>query len=401
MERPICIAGKNKIAVEAMSYLLECGYSKDLIFACCNKNDNGEDNWQPSFRRFCMQNEIPIKKLEQLYDLHDLLFLSLEYDQIIKPDLFKTNSLFNIHFSKLPKYKGMYTSVFPILNGDIEAGVTLHRIDHGIDTGEIIDQISFKLNGELKAIQLYSLFIDKSIQLFEKNFSCLLEKTFELTPQRTENSSYFSKCSLNFDEKNIDFRRTSFQVRNWIHALNFRPYQMPQFEGKNISHAKILDQRSINKPGVRNWKNDKVVDVSTIDYDIRLYVDRIDEILFACEKDDFCFLNDRIAEGYDINDWGKNGWTPLIVSVFNHSVKSINILLNSGANIHATNFKGTSVLMYAMTKASETGDISVLQKLLKRGCKVTQKDYKGISLIEYAKMLNKSEVLNLFINANN
>lgn len=70
----------------------------------------------------------------------DLIFISLEFDKIVNPDLFKDARLYNIHFSLLPSYKGMYTSAIPILNGEEMVGVTFHEIDKGIDTGNIIAQ---------------------------------------------------------------------------------------------------------------------------------------------------------------------------------------------------------------------------------------------------------------------
>ena len=41
----------------------------------------------------------------------------------------------------------MFTSALPLINGEKETGVTLHKIDAGIDTGDIIDQIKFQIKG--------------------------------------------------------------------------------------------------------------------------------------------------------------------------------------------------------------------------------------------------------------
>lgn len=397
--RFICIAGKNKIAVDAMQYLLDIGISKRNLLACCNKNDDGVDNWQPSFRRFCTQNEIPIKNLGEIYNLGNLLFISLEFDRIINPEYFKSAALFNIHFSKLPSYKGMFTSVFPILNGESDSGVTLHKIDKGIDTGDAISQITFPLRKNIKSIQLYMLFIENGIQLFKEKFQDLLANSFIAIPQPSEHSSYFSKHSLNFNASEVDFLKTAFQVRNWIHAFNFRPFQLPQFNGRNISHAEVTNVRSIPKPGKAKWIDDYSVDVSTIDFDVRLYFDRIDEILKACEIDDSDFIKMRITEGYDINDWGINGWTPLIVAVYHHSLFAVKELLDAGANVNATNFNGTSVLMYAMDTASRSGDVNILKQLLSRGARLNHKDYRGVSILEYAHSLNNTQVIECLINA--
>ena len=48
----------------------------------------------------------------------------------------------------------MYTSYWPIKNGEKKSGVTLHKIDSGIDTGDIISQLSFDIDEDT----LFSLY---------------------------------------------------------------------------------------------------------------------------------------------------------------------------------------------------------------------------------------------------
>ena len=51
----------------------------------------------------------------------------------------------NVHPGWLPAYKGAMTYLWVLRHGREKAGVTLHWIDEGIDTGEIIARRSFKL----------------------------------------------------------------------------------------------------------------------------------------------------------------------------------------------------------------------------------------------------------------
>ena len=104
----ICIAGKNNIAVSVCSYLLK-KYPDIPILVVKNRTDNGTDSFQRSFWKFANDNNLPMKELEDVYSIPDLIFLSLEFDRIIYPERFSSSKLFNIHFSLLPAYKGMYT----------------------------------------------------------------------------------------------------------------------------------------------------------------------------------------------------------------------------------------------------------------------------------------------------
>ena len=56
-------------------------------------------------------------------------------------------TIVNIHGGPLPRYRGLpiAAAVFAILNGEHEFGVTLHRVDAGIDTGDVIDRRAIAL----------------------------------------------------------------------------------------------------------------------------------------------------------------------------------------------------------------------------------------------------------------
>ena len=198
----ICIAGKNQIAVDALNYLLNTlNFNKTNIFVCPNMNDPGFDTWQPSLRLLAEKQNIKIVDLDKIYNIENLIFISLEFDKIIKPDKFKTDNIFNIHFSLLPKYKGVYTSVFPILNGEEYSGVTLHKIDPGIDTGDIIAQKKFKIGINETARDLYFKYLQYGFVLFKENIVRLIENQFTLEQQPTLTSSYYSRKELDLKKK--------------------------------------------------------------------------------------------------------------------------------------------------------------------------------------------------------
>ena len=150
----ICIAGKNNIAVNVLEYLVKNNNKRYELGVVCNKTEKGINTWQKSLRYFAKKYNVKEYRIENIYQINQLLFISLEFDRIINTQYFKDARLYNIHFSLLPKYRGMYTSAFPILNGEEKSGVTLHKIDNGIDTGDIISQICFELSPMITSREL-------------------------------------------------------------------------------------------------------------------------------------------------------------------------------------------------------------------------------------------------------
>lgn len=269
----VCIAGKNNIAVEALEYLIQEKSNRiDEIGVLCNRNDDGVNSWQKSLRYYAKAWGIKEYSLEELYDVEKLVFISLEFDRIIRPSKFKNARLYNVHFSLLPKYKGMYTSAIPILNGEKESGVTLHEIDNGIDTGNIIEQVRFEIPADCTCRELYFLYLEHGSKLIRSKINDLIAGNIESKPQSPLNSSYFSKKFIDYKNLKIDLCQTAENIERQIRAFNFKEYQMPKVNGKEICKAKIMNTRSVEKAGSVLYQDNARMIVSTIDYDIELFI---------------------------------------------------------------------------------------------------------------------------------
>lgn len=267
----ICIAGKNNIAIDVCRYVVE-HYPHARIYALVNRNETGEDGWQLSYLKY-IQSEprVTLSHLEDMYDIEDLVFLSTEYDRIIKPHLFKTKQLYNIHFSLLPAYKGCYPSVWPILNGEECVGVTLHKMDSGIDTGEIIAQKRFKLSKKETSYSLYTRYVSEGTKLVVKYVDKLIKNHYTSRPQSATGSTYYSKKSIDFDNLKVDMNVTAEQIDRQIRAYCFPIYQVAQVFGYSVARTKITRERSAVSPGTIIKETEQWLKITTIDYNIYLY----------------------------------------------------------------------------------------------------------------------------------
>lgn len=271
----LCIAGKNDIAVDVLEYaLMQNIYQNDEVVVICNKTETGVNDWQKSLRYYSQKWGIKEISLEDAYTLSDIIFLSLEFDRIVKPHKFMTKHLYNIHFSALPKYKGMYTSALPILNHEKETGVTFHKIDNGIDTGDIVDQIIFPIEFNDTARDLYLKYIKHGTQLAISELKRIKElgKNLPAIKQDGKESTYYSRKAINYSNPIIiNLNDTALGVHDQIRAFSFREYQMPKVFDKTIVGSEITEIRSIKKAGSLILSKDNYMLVATIDFDIKLY----------------------------------------------------------------------------------------------------------------------------------
>ena len=266
----VCIGGKNEIAINGAEYL-KSKYSDLTLLGIANNGDVGIDDWQPSFVKWCNENSVQIVELTYLYSIKNLIFISLEFDKIVKPALFRSDArLFNIHFSLLPKYKGMATSTLPILHGESKTGVTFHEIDAGIDTGPIIAQEEISIEISDTARSLYFKYMAKGREIFQKHIGKILAKELTAQSQCAIGSSYYSKRDVNYNELSINFNKTAFEISCFIRAFTFVEYQLVRAFKKEIFEVHILTARSKGRPGTIVAQDVDYIDVATVDYDVRL-----------------------------------------------------------------------------------------------------------------------------------
>jgi len=394
----ICVAGKNRIAVEGLSYILE-NFPAYTVVACTNANDDGIDGWQPSFKHFCEKNQVSIVTQKDLYEIEDLIFISLEYDKIIRTEKYKTSRFYNIHFSKLPAYKGMYTSIMPLINGEIESAATLHKIDAGIDTGDIIDQLAFPLGADITGRDLYELYLNNAIVLFKKNVNALLKGTYTSRMQAAYGSSYYSKKTIDFNDVVIDMNKTAVEIHDQVRAFTFREYQLPVINNKSVYKSEILNTKSDAKPGLV-FENEWHAVYNTIDFQIKLYFDKIDQLVEAAKNGDVQQYQLLKENGYPVNVRTKEGWNAMIIACHNDHLPFVQHLIADGWDINLCNYKGTSAFMYAMTAASKNNKFNVFNYMCGEAVDFAHRDWRDRDVLSYAIEYGNPEVIAILKNIN-
>lgn len=151
------------------------------------------------------------------------LIVCVNFDQILKKDIINlpTIGCINTHASLLPKYRGRAPLNWAMINGEEYSGVTVHFIDEGIDTGDIILQEKIKIDEDYyisdllnKVKNIYPKIVLDSIRSLESN-------NFNLIKPDLSKGFYVNKRTK--DDGEIDFSKPSKGIMNFIKALS-KPY---------------------------------------------------------------------------------------------------------------------------------------------------------------------------------
>jgi methionyl-tRNA formyltransferase len=96
----------------------------------------------------------------------------------------------NVHFSLLPRWRGAAPVERAILAGDEEIGVTIIRLDAGLDTGPVIGSTSVPIGPEADAASLTRLLATLGAELTGKLLPPYVAGTIRPVPQSEEDATY-------------------------------------------------------------------------------------------------------------------------------------------------------------------------------------------------------------------
>lgn len=388
-KKKLCIAGKGEVACRALRYVIdEMGLDKSDLVVIPTKSDSGVPSWQPSLRLLAQKEKIPAGSLEELYDCEELVFVSLEFDRIIRTARFKSSHLYNIHFSLLPAYRGVGMAMHPILRGEKKSGVTLHYIDDGIDTGDIIAQREFCIAQDWDCRALYMKFNDEAFLLFKSWIPRLLGDTPPpAIRQSARGASYYSRSDTPYDVENYDsyFLKTAWQATSALRAATFWEYQLPRVDGRRVLRSSILNVRSTHAPGHVERISEYRSVISTVDYDVEVVYCAYDDLYAWAAGKRKAIPNEAWSIIDDIDRLDKHGWSATMIASYHCNASCLSELISRGANVNKTNYKGTTALMFAKDGALNSGDIVCLDLLLNAGADISVHDYKGLTILDYLK----------------
>jgi len=146
------------------------------------------------------------------------LIVSVYYDQILRKEIISlpSKASINIHPSLLPRYAGTAPLIWAIINNEDKTGITIHHIDSGIDSGNIIMQDEVEITREDTGYSLHLKAAEKVKELFSRFMDDYDRLLASARPQEGTRT-YYSKSTPSKNE--INWSDSAEQIYNIVRAL--------------------------------------------------------------------------------------------------------------------------------------------------------------------------------------
>ena len=202
------------------------------------------------------QQNIPIFKPASALELHKVLadlapdlVITIAYGRLIRPPELGIPKFgwINLHFSLLPKYRGAAPVQRAIENGEHETGISIFKLDSGMDTGPIYCQRSIQLQGDETAGDLLNDLSSLGAEAIRETLTAIESG---VVPQEQSASGVSLAPKIDKAETRIDWSKNAVSIDRKIRAFSPEPGAWTEFRGQRVTLMKSRAVDGDAPPGV-------------------------------------------------------------------------------------------------------------------------------------------------------
>ena len=258
----IVFMGTPEFAVASLKALVEKGYNiVGVITAPDKPAGRGMKLTESAVKKFALEKGLNILQPEKLKNpdfIHELQSLQADLQVVVAfrmlPEVvwnMPRLSTINVHGSLLPQYRGAAPINWAVINGEKETGVTTFKLQHAIDTGNILLQEKFPISENETAGEVHDRMKEIGAQLLIKTVNGLQKGFLQETNQVEASPNFELKHAPKiFTETcNVDWNKSVDDVHNLIRGLSPYPGAIATLQGKMLkifkSEKELVNQTLI------------------------------------------------------------------------------------------------------------------------------------------------------------
>jgi methionyl-tRNA formyltransferase len=184
---------------------------------------------------------------------------------------------YNLHPGPLPRYAGLNAPSWAIFYGEDRHGVTVHRMEPGIDTGNIVYEEHFPIESEDTGLSLALRCVEKGVVLLERLLEMLAADPAALTLRRQDMAlrRYFGRGVPQGGR--ISWCAPARRIHDFVRACDYHPFKSPW----GAPRARLGDSEvEVLKVGLTGVVCDAAPGTLRVDTSRRVFVAAADEWLW-------------------------------------------------------------------------------------------------------------------------
>jgi len=221
----IAFAGTPAFAATVLRGLLSSAHEVGLVISQPDpRKGKGRKTMKTPVAELADSQDLPLRQPPHISEISEELspydaLVVAAYGQILHPDTLHATAAgaYNVHASLLPRYRGAAPVERAIMNGETESGVTIMRMDEGLDTGPIALQRPVVIPPEMNAGELTDLLAHTGAEALVESLDLLQTDSLSFVEQDSAHATYASKITDR--DRVIEWGARVREVHDLIRAL--------------------------------------------------------------------------------------------------------------------------------------------------------------------------------------
>ena len=252
----IIFMGTPDFAVASLDILVQNGYNVVAVITAPDKPaGRGLQLQQSAVKQYAVSKNIPVLQPEKLKNpdfLEELRALKADLQVVVAFRMLPVAvwdmpplGTINVHASLLPNYRGAAPINWAIINGEKESGVTTFKLQHEIDTGDILFSQSVVIRDDETAGELHDDLMATGAGLLLQTVQALGSGTATGTPQAHIKAEEIKHAPKIFKEDcQIKWEQPVEQVYNLVRGMSPYPTAWTTLAGKSVKIFKATREHT-------------------------------------------------------------------------------------------------------------------------------------------------------------
>ena len=244
MSKKVVFLGTKNIGLECLKILYDNQFKLNYEIIGVLTDPKSEN-----IQNYSLKNNLKLlSSLDDYLSLRNIdITISIQYSKILNLHHIKKakDLAINLHMAPLPEYRGCNQFTIAIIEEKKIFGTTIHKLEEGIDSGDILFESRFEIPKGCWVDELYEITYQKSLELLNKSLSDIISMNINPIPQATlkkeRGSSLHYRDEIN-DLKKIDLSLSKYEIEKYIRATSMGGFESPftEIDGKKIFFKKEI-----------------------------------------------------------------------------------------------------------------------------------------------------------------